>query len=187
MRRTRILFALLAALVVGACGQETTTPAGQSETFDLPADQVGYQIRHNFTNDGIRRAVLTADTAYTYENSRTIELISVQVVFYGEDGEVAGTVRSDEGDYDLENGVFIARENVVLTADSDAGQRKLMTEELHYDIQGDQLWSDTDFTIEDNGRISRGRNFRSDSQLETWTVRGAQTTSEVGEEGSLSF
>lgn len=175
------------AVLLAACGQETTTPAGQAETFDLPADQVGYQIRHNFTNDGIRRAVLTADTAYTFENSRTIELIQVQVVFYTEDGRVAGTVRSDEGDYDLENGVFIARENVVLTAEGDEGERRLMTEQLHYDIQGDQLWSDTEFTIEENGRTSRGRTFRSDSQLETWTVRGAQTSGEVGDEGTLSF
>lgn len=184
----RALFPLLGLVLLAGCGQDTTTPAGRAETFDLPADQVGYQIRHNFTNDGIRRAVMTADTAYTHENSRTVDLVRVRVTFYNEVGEVAGTVNSKKGEYDMENSVFIARDSVVLTSDGEDGQRKLTTEELNYNIQGDELWSDTDFVLEENGRVSRGSTFRSDSNLETWTVRGAQTTGEIDDdEGTLSF
>lgn len=187
MRRRLLLSAALAAAVT-ACDQQSTSPTNSAAAFDLPADQVINGVEHKLTQDGIRRAVLHSDTAYAYEDARQLDLVGVHVVFYDDAGVEAGTLTSKRGDYDLSSALFIARDSVVLITEGPQGERRLLSDELNFDVRSDALWSDKPFTLEENGRLSRGTTFRSDSKFETWTVTGGQATGRVdGAEGGLSF
>jgi LPS export ABC transporter protein LptC len=173
----------LVGLLAG-CGSDATTPAAAGDLAQLPADQVIYGLRHVMTKDGVRTAVLEADTAYLYEEGRRFDLMGVQLQFFEENGAESGNLVSETGEYNLSNGMFIARSNVVLITSPAAGGRRLETEELHYDVRNDQLWSDTAFTLVEQGRTTRGTRFRSDARFQRWDVTGART--EGGPQG-ISF
>jgi LPS export ABC transporter protein LptC len=144
-------------------------------------------VRHNLTQDGIRRAVLNSDTAYAYEDTRELDLVGVDVTFYDEAGRVAGTLTSETGEYNLAEGLFVARDSVVLVTDGPDGERRLTSPELFFDVRTDRIWSDRPFTLVENGRTSRGQTFRSDSRFETWQVTGIQTTGTVDADEGLTF
>jgi LPS export ABC transporter protein LptC len=116
-----------------------------------------------------------------------MDLINVKVTFYSPDGAEAGTLTSRTGDYNTADNLFIARENVVLITPGANGDRRLETEELHYDIGGDQIWTDSPFVLHEQGRVSQGTRFRTDSQFRTWEVTGLQTEGPVPGEGGLTF
>jgi len=175
----------LTLLLVG-CGQESTSPFAAAEAFDLPADQVAYEVRHVLTSAGVKTALLNGDTAYVYEDARRLDVVGVELLFYNEQGAQIGTLTARFGEYLPSVGSFTARDSVVLVSDGPNGERRLETSSLYYDIRGDVLRSDTTFVFHEGGRTSRGSSFRSDSKFLTWEVVRAQTEGAVGE-GGLSF
>lgn len=183
--RARLL-ALLAAATLAACGDASTSPSA-TEGYEGTADQVAFQVRQTLTNEGVRTAILNSDTAYIFERDRRLDLVGVEVLFFNEIGEQAGTLTSKTGDYNIDSGAFIARGDVVLVTSGPSGERRLETEELLYDVRADSLASRTPFTLHEDGRVSRGTSFRSDSKFRTWIVTGAQTEGAVPAGGGLSF
>jgi LPS export ABC transporter protein LptC len=172
-------------ILFAACGQDTTMPSASSDAFDLPADMVTIGFRTTLYVDGVVSAVLISDSAYFHEEDRRYDLIGVDVAFYTEQGAEAGTLTSQTGDYQERDGVFIARGNVVLITEGPDGPRHLETEELHYLLQGDRIWTDSPFTLLEAGRTTRGTSFQTDSKFETWEVTGMQTEGTV--EGGIRF
>lgn len=187
MRLSAIGLSVLAVVLLAACGQQSTSPAAEEQFFNVRADQILRGVRHNLTQDGIRRAVLNSDSAFANEDSRQLDLVGVRVVFYDNAGESAGTLTSREGQYDQSTSTFVARSDVVLLTDGPKGERRLTTQELYYDVRTDQLWSDVAFSLEEDGRVTTGTNFRSDANFETWSVNGAQTSGTVSEDSGLTF
>lgn len=178
-------------LVAGAaaCSSQTTTPSAVTDAAGMPADNVILGVEHNMTNEGIRTGVLHSDTAYLYESSRRMDLRGVRIQFHGETGAETGTLTSTTGEYDIGTGSFVARGDVVLITDGPNGPRRLETEELHYDVDGDRLWSEVPFVMREGGATTRGTSFRSDSQFRTWSVTGAETEGGIpqGQGGGVSF
>lgn len=171
---SRILSVLLMVLWVAACKDETTAPGTLVDDADLPADQIMYQLRHVMTNNGVRTALLVSDSAYVRDADRRLDLLGVDLDFFDSNGRSSGKLTSETGEYDIRSGSFVARGGVVLITTGARGQRRLETEELHYDRDADQLWSDVPFTMTENGATTRGTSFRSDSQFRNFTIQGAQ-------------
>jgi LPS export ABC transporter protein LptC len=178
---------LIPAFLVGACGNPSTMPSAAADAFDFEADQVTFGMQSVLTNAGVRTALLTSDTAYHYELSRRIDLFGVSLVFFDENGVEVGTLTSQTGDYNTSTGVFIARGGVVLITQGPNGTRRLETEELYYDLKGDETRSDRPFVLNDGGRISEGASFRSDAKFSTWEVTGGRTQGTVSGGDGLSF
>jgi LPS export ABC transporter protein LptC len=172
--RLRAFALFFMTLATAACGSEATLPQSAA-VGEMPADNVIDGLSHNLTRNGVRASALRADTAHLYQQQRRMELQGVHLTFYSEAGLQTGTLTSDTGDYHTGTRSFVARGNVVLITQGPQGTRRLTTEELHYDVPGDQLWSDVPFTLEEAGRTTRGTSFRSDSQFETWSVTQART------------
>lgn len=190
MRKSPFTLLLLLAAALAGCGDEATTPQAVADAAELPADQVIYQTRHVMTKDGVRAAVLEGDTAYLREADGWLDLVGVRLQFFGENGAESGLLTSDTGEYNLREGSFVARGNAVLVTYGQNGQQRvLQTEELHYDVPGDQLWSEVPFVLEEGGRTTRGTKFRSDSQFQTWSVSGATTEGGAAQPdgGGISF
>jgi LPS export ABC transporter protein LptC len=188
MMITRLVCLCVTAVLVSACGNQSTTPAAVAGAADLVADNVFYGVTHRMTNNGIRTGELRGDTAYLFEADRRMDLHGVNLTFFDEAGRQTGTLTSQTGEYRMDTGSFIARGNVVLVTQEPEGTRRVETEELHYDVGGDQLWSDVDFVMTRGAQVTRGSSFRSDARFETWSVTNARTEGGAPQgSGGVSF
>lgn len=183
----RRLFALVMFSMATACGQESTMPSAADESLYLQADNISFFVTSHMTSAGVRTATLEADTAFTFESARRWDFIDVKVVFYNELGAEGGTLTSRTADLNVADNLFIARENVVLITPGSNGERRLETEELHYDLAGKIIWTDSPFALHEDGRVSRGTRFRTDDKFETWEVTGLETEGPAPGEGGLTF
>ena len=123
------------------------------------ADQVLFNMTTYITTEGIRRARVLADTAYSYSNTQMIELKNVHVTFYDLDGRETSTLTSREGTMhgagDMEG-----RGNVVVVRASDDGT--LRTEKIQFNQRSNQVSSDQPFTFDTPQQHLKGVGFTSD-------------------------
>ena len=183
----RFLLLCTALLTVAACADQATTPSAGAEAFDIRSANVIIGGNMRMLRDGILTAHMIADSAYVYEDGRPWDLVTVKATFYTEQGVEAGTLTSETGEYDMTEGVFVAHGDVVLTTVSPGSGRRLETEVLHFNVQQDELWTDSPFTVQEEGRITTGTSFRSDSKFRTWHVTGATTQGAVSGDGGIRF
>lgn len=176
--------ALLTLLLLGACEQSSTTPSATANTDTMPAKTVLYSVHHVMTKDGVRSSVLDGDTSYVYDGSETLFLAGVHLQFFDVNGAPSGTLTSRKGEYDVAGGLFVAKEDVVLITKDPAGERRIETEELSYNVKTDDLWSDRPFVMKQNGRTTRGTTFKSDGKFSKWVVQNAETTGGLPTEGT---
>jgi len=183
------LFLLLVLAAAGGCRNGATTPTAADGTQEMPADQVMFGVEHNMTTDGIRSAVLHGDTAYVHQGGSRIDVVGVRMVFFDDNGRETGTLTSNTGTYQLRAGSMVAEGNAVLKTKADGTERTIETEQLHFDVKGDRLWSDQAVTMREGGRILRGNSFQSDGRFQNLTVSQAQTAGEPinSRGGGISF
>lgn len=166
----------LLCLALAACGGESTTPGEGADVEELPADQIAYGLEHIMTKQGVREATLRADTAYFRESDADAELVGVQLDFFDENGARSGHLTSRTGSYDRRQGSMTARGNVVLVINRDGGERQIETEELHYNLGGDRIWSDKPTVSREGGTVYRGSSFTSDAKFQNVQVKNATTS-----------
>lgn len=166
---------LLLAVLLAACKSESVTPSAVAGA-QLPSDDVIYGLHHVMTKAGVQTGVLDGDTAYLRESGQKFDLRGVRLRFFNASGAESGTLTAKTGEYSTGTGSFVARGNAVLVTQGPNGTRRVVTDELHYDTKTDQLWSDKPFVMTEGGRETRGRNFRSDSKFQTFSVSGARTS-----------
>jgi len=163
----RLLTALV-AIAAAACNNPT---ASNTSTYDaLPADQVLVGVTHNMTVAGVRSAKLIADTSFMFNDSATVQLRNVNLELYDENGGLKATLTSKTGSLDQRTRKMIARGDVVLKVQG-ANGRTVWTEELNYDPQNHQVWSEKKTrTRMANGSESGGAGFRSDDQFRNFSI-----------------
>ncbi|HEX7090226.1 MAG TPA: LPS export ABC transporter periplasmic protein LptC [Longimicrobiales bacterium] len=159
----RQCLALLVLLAAGGCDRAASGPFAGDEYAAMRADQVIEGIEQVMTVDGIRRAVLVADTAYIFEDSARAELRRVHVTFFDAAGLEEAELTSRAGTLDIRTEAMTARDNVVLRLRE--GNRIVETSELHFDPERDQIWSDSATTLRQDGTVAHGDGFRSDGRL----------------------
>jgi LPS export ABC transporter protein LptC len=162
----RAIAALCLAFCPLACGESGEPPLVAEEILQLnpEADQVGFGIEHYVTANGIRRALVEADTAFYLEGRPVVELRVLRVTFYDVDGEETSVLTSREGTYDWDNGDMTARTDVVVV--NRAEGRRLETSVLYYLRAEDRIWSDEHTTmIQADGTTIEGSYFESDSRM----------------------
>lgn len=174
MKRPALLL-ILAVTLASGCSNDATTPSATVRSDQLPPDNVIYGLHHLMTRSGIRSGVMDSDTAYLREAGETFDLRKVHITFYNEIGAQSGTLTSRTGQYNLSTGSFVARGKAVLVTEG-PDPRRIESEELHYDVPSDQLWTDKAFVMHQGEQVTRGQNFRSDSKFQTFSVTGAHTT-----------
>lgn len=170
MRRAILL---LACTVVAGCQERGVQPTQTVVTSDT-ADQILYGMQHSITQDGIRRSLVDADTAYFYEPTQTVRMLGLRVTFYSDAGEVTSILTADSGDYHWQDGAMTARGNVV--GRSQDGGRVLRTTVLNYEPHSEQITSNEPFTFNDRGNLIRGNGFRSDMNFTNFVVNQPRGT-----------
>lgn len=173
-----LLFFLGLAIVTGACSEEPETPVAASELQELEADQAVFGMRMYITVEGVREALLYADTAYTYRDSVEIDVRSLRLTLYGETGNERAFVTANRGAIDPNTQRMQARGTVVLTIPEQ--NRRIESEQLNYDPNRDRIWSDTATVMMHDGRRSTGDAFESDLDFTSVKIFGARGRSGNG-------
>lgn len=178
-RRELCLIGLLAlSLTAVACSEEPETPVAASELQELEADQAVFGMRMYITVEGIREALLYADTAYTYRDSVEIDVRALRLTLYGETGNERAFVTANRGTVDPNTQRMHARGNVVLTIPEQ--NRRIESQQLNYDPNRDRIWSDTATVMMHEGRRSTGDAFESDLDFTSVKIFGARGRSGNG-------
>jgi LPS export ABC transporter protein LptC len=160
--RTQSFWVVLAGATLAACGGGGTGPRADLYR-DLPADYVMLNVNHYLTDDGVRRGILDADTAFVYVDSATVDLRKVHLLLYGTDGKDAADLVSRTGQLNQRTNAMVARGAVVLVAKTTAD--RIETEELHYDPNVHRVWSTVRTTRIQNGNRVTADGFTADDQM----------------------
>jgi LPS export ABC transporter protein LptC len=177
LRASFVAVCLLGA-TLAACQGPTDATSSPGDLAGIQADNVIFGMVSYLTSKGVRQGRIDADTAYIYNDSSSIQLEGMHVVFYAEDGTERAVVVAERGELDQVSDRMVARGNVVLTIRTDG--RKIESPELQYDPNRDRIWSDsaTVMTMAD-GRVTRGTSFESDLSFEN--VKVANPRGAIGE------
>lgn len=168
----------VAAVGLAACRGGSATPAlAAGDALPDSAEQVMFGLKHQLTAAGVRRAQLTADTAYFYDDGNRIEMKKVRIVFFTSAGDSNGVLTGRTGTYDVRQQRVTGRGDVrVTTVDG----RRLTSPQLTFDRVINQITSDTSFVFNEPGRTLSGIGLRTDPQLRNVQVmRGFRGRTDV--------
>lgn len=170
-RRSAAFAASLA--VAAACAPSGVTPTATAAIADS-ADMVMLDMERLVLEDGVRRALIRADTAFTYQSSQLMEFRTLTVTFYDAAGVETSTLTAAEGTYRILVESLDARgQVVVVTPDG----RRLQSERLKYEKAANQISTDVAFTFQSPTEYLEGNGFRSDPEMRNTVVdqpRGRQ-------------
>ncbi len=174
-RRRRATATWMVALtcLLGSCEAGTTVATlAEAESF-LGADGIIMGGTTTITNDqGIRTARLQFDTAFQWRDSTHQSLRGVNLtVFNEEDGSQRATVTALRGRFEPREERLQANGNVILIIPFQ--DRRLETEELHYDPEAEELRSDSAVVLIEGGRSYQGTSFNSDLEFQNFVVYGS--------------
>lgn len=150
------------ALILGACSEKKQPPLATGSALADSADQVMYGARFNLTDKGLSRARMEADTAYFFNDNTRIELEKVHTTFYTAAGAKDAVLTSERGTYNSRLGNMVARKDVVVISEDG---RRLVTPELIYNQQKNEISSDSAFVMTEPNRRLEGIGFRSDPNM----------------------
>jgi LPS export ABC transporter protein LptC len=151
---------LMAALGLGlaACADQGAKPPAATAEADT-ADQVLLEMSHHIVEDGLRKIVVDADTAYIYEATHLTDLRNVTVVFFTAEGDTSSVVTARRGLYRMQSGTMKATGSVVArTPDGHV----LHTEELDYDRTSNTISSQVPFVYDKGNDHLEGNGFTTD-------------------------
>ena len=168
---TGLIAALCVWVVAAACGG-TEDPVSGRDFSDLPADQVMFDMDYDVRDMGTLRARLHADTAYVWEDSARTLMFPVDLKLYDENGLQEAHLTSDEGELDTRTNRMVARGNVVLVTTD--GNRRILTEELHYDPNTGRIWSDVRTVMFTGETRVEGEGFKSDDRMRNVEITKAR-------------
>ncbi|HXG69206.1 MAG TPA: LPS export ABC transporter periplasmic protein LptC [Gemmatimonadaceae bacterium] len=172
-------FLAVAAL---ACSEKTQPPVAAQSALADSADQVMYGARFNLTDRGLARARLNADTAFFFNENTRVELQKVHTTFFTTTGAKDAVLTARRGTYDSRLGNMRARKNVVVV--SEEGKR-LVTEELIYDQNRNEISSDSAFVMTEPGRQLSGIGFRSDPNMRNIRILSGASGFDRSAQGNL--
>ncbi len=152
--------AIALSLLAIACGEEESTPVASPPLLETGADMVIQGLRHLITLDGIKEGEIFADTAFFYRDSSLYHLRKPELILFTESGARRAQITADRGRFNPNTREMLAQGGVILVITE--GDKRVESEELHYNPNGDRIWSDSATTMIEPGRISEGFGFESD-------------------------
>jgi LPS export ABC transporter protein LptC len=169
MRMTGATLLLLGMLGAKCPRKPDAAVPARAATAVLPdsAENVIHGGRVVLTDRGVSSGELLADTVYVYEGGMRLELRQVHVTFFTTQGKKDGVLTSRQGTFNQRLSRLEARGNVIVLAEDG---RRLDTEQLVYDQQRNQIFSDSAFVLNQPPRQISGIGFESDPKLSTFKV-----------------
>ena len=164
---TLAVLAVVALAGAGCVGGDD--PTAERAFHELPADQVMFDAQHDIKDLGVLRARLRADTSYVYEDSARTLMFPVDLRLFDENGGETAHLTSEEGELDTRTNRMVARGNVVLVTTE--GNRRILTEELHYDPRTQRIWSDVRTVVFEGETRLEGEGFSANEDMTNIEVK----------------
>jgi len=150
-----------------ACNPPEIAPPARGSGDTLQTTQQSKNLRVTETLLGKRRWVLEAEEAIGREDTGISVLRSVRVTFYDEEGAVASTLTSNEGEAEGKLRHLVARDSVIVeTPDGD----RLETELLEWDNTKKKIQTDAPVRIVQGENVYTGVGLVSDADLEHFEI-----------------
>jgi LPS export ABC transporter protein LptC len=162
MTRAAAGVGLAVAVALASCKSAKAPAVVGATALPDSAEQVMFKLRHQLTSGGVRRATLTADTAFFYDDGNRIEMRRVRMVFFSVAGDSNSNLASRNGRYDVRAQRVEGRGDVVVTTNDG---KRLTSPQLVYDRVLNQITSDTSFVFNEPGRTLSGIGLRTDPKL----------------------
>lgn len=171
--------ALLVSIAVVACGEDQTTPVGSPPLLETGADMVIQGMTHNITLEGVREGELVADTAFYYRDSTIYHLRNPELkLFVANTGVERARVTAERGRFNPNTREMLAQGNVILLITE--GNKRIESQELNYNPNGDRIWSDSATVMREPGRVTEGMGFQSDLDFRRTVVGPGSITNTGG-------
>lgn len=168
MRQIAASVLVVLCLGVSACQDTGATPPVTAKAAPDTADQTMFGVRLVLSDHGVQRALMQADTAFTYEDNTHTELRNVRSTFFSETGVKNATLTSRQGTYNVRTGNMEARGNVVVISEDG---RRLETPQLRYDPGRNEISGDSVFVLTRPGDVLEGIGFLTDPNLTRINVK----------------
>ncbi len=170
LRSVLLAGGLAAALGLAGCVEQRVTPTATSALADS-ADMVMFAMERSVFQDGVRRALILADTAYTYQNTQIMEFRTLRVTFFDASGIQTSVLTAGAGTYRIQSEALDARKDVVVLS---ADGKRLNSQHLLYDKAANQVSTDSAFTFQSATEFVQGSGFTSDPEFRNPVIRQAR-------------
>lgn len=159
------------ALLATACinTTEEPPPAGL-ETVD--ADEIVYGVSLNMSREGIREAMLAADSMFSWKDSTHARVMGLSLVVFDERGGRRATITADEGRLNRMGNELTASGNAVLSIPEQG--REIRTDELHFAPEVDRVWTDVPVLMHEGGCVFEGDRLQSDMDFDDVRIWGTR-------------
>lgn len=172
MRRatTTAPFCATLLVVLGACEQGSEPAAGLADSDGIQADQVVYGARQNMTTEGVRDAILDADSLFMWADSSHVRIEGLRLTVFSENGTREATITAERGRLSEANSELIAMGDVVLTIAD--GNRQVRSEEIRFAPDTDRIWTDSAVVMTDGECTVSGTRMQADMSFEDVRIWG---------------
>ena len=158
---------LLSALcvLVAATGCTTEDQDGPpTELEQVTADEILYDTSVNLTRDGIQEGLLEADSMHIWLDSTHVQIYGLTLLLYDERGREKGRVTASGGRLSNVSSELWAYGDALLSVPPDEVNeaREIAADELHFDMDGDRIWTTVPVRMERGGCRVTGDGFQSD-------------------------
>lgn len=111
---------------------------------------------------------LNAPLQQQYESGDGIYPEGIKMTFYDKKGEITNTVKANYGKYDKQKDAYFIRGNVIL--ENAVKKETMKTEELHWDKQRRQLFTDKFVTIQTQDEILTGTGLTANQDFSKYKI-----------------
>ena len=159
------------ALLAAACINTTEDPPPAAlETVD--ADEIVYGVSLNMSREGIREAMLTADSMFSWKDSAHARVMGLSLVVFDERGGRRATITADEGRLNRMGNELTAMGSAVLSIPEQG--REIRTDELHFAPEVDRVWTDVPVVMHEGGCVFEGDRLQSDMDFDDVRIWGTR-------------
>jgi|TARA_B110000116_G_scaffold163676_1_gene141550 LPS export ABC transporter protein LptC len=169
------LLIVVLATSLSQCVEEPTDTVIDESLENIKADYVIFGLTDYLTRDGVREALVEADTAYFYRDSTVVILQgNVRLWAYNRDsGLERAQVSSSRGRLDTTNNSMVASGNAVLLIERDG--RRIESPELNYHPARDAISSDSATILYEGSMVVEGTGFDADLDFVNVRIRNGST------------
>ena len=160
--RERVLIGIACVGLLAACGPDERGPVVSPELEAMQADQVIFNLEHVLQINGVREAIVKADTSYHFRDSTVVYLHGHVELrsFHGETGTHRAVLTSSRARLDQHDSSVTAYGGAILViVEID---REIRSEEIHYAPQRNRVWSDSATCSREGDKIVEGSGFSAD-------------------------
>lgn len=174
IRAARTALCGIVLSVVAACGDTQGPPVVNLKLLPDSAEQMLIGITFTLTEEGVRRAIVAADTLFMYDDATREELRKVTARFFTPSGEQDAILTSHQASHSNRLGTMEARGNVIVISKEG---KQLESPHLKYDPSRNEISSDSAFMLTENERVTKGIGFVSNPEMTNMRIlAGAQVT-----------